>query len=632
MRPWSALFIAAGCWVAAGCASRELDWIPPETTSAATALSPDITVDDLRTDVAFLASDECDGRLTGTPGVLRAAQYIAAAYQRAGLTKAPGLKGYDQPFEFTAGVRLAKGKNRMEILASTGADAATVCKLDEDFTPLAFSGNGLAEGEVVFVGYGLVEPGSGGKGYDSYAGQDVTGKVVLALRYLPEDITPERRQELSLVASMRYRAKLAADRGAKGFLMVTGPNSPKPGRLLRLRTSSRTSPVSIPVASITGALADRLLAAAGTDLGSLQTMLDGGQVNPHTVATVPGLRVRLNTQVDHVRKSCRNVVGLLPPTGGCDEYIVVGAHYDHIGHGENLGSMARQGEENQVHNGADDNASGTSVVLELAGAIAEARRQSDGGKPQRGIIFACWSGEELGLIGSSHFVSHPPIDLGRIKAYYNFDMVGRVRDNKLIMQAVGSSPAWRRLIERKNVTAGFDLVLQNDPYLPTDATAFYTSGVPGLAFFTDIHEDYNRPTDDPDTLNYDDMHRIAKFARRLIDDTARDDFEVAYARVERAAPKGTRGGHRAYTGTIPDMASSDVEGVKLSDVRPGGPADQAGMKGGDIIVEFAGQKIANLQDYSDALIGAKVGQATKVVVLRAGQRIELTITPSTKSD
>ncbi|MCH7813147.1 MAG: M28 family peptidase, partial [Planctomycetes bacterium] len=451
------MIISVGCWTAAGCAPNNLRLVPLEAVTTALALSPAITVDDLRADVGFLASDECDGRLTGTPGVERAAQFIALAFQGAGLGTAPGLKDYYQPFDFTAGVRLVNGQNRMEILPSSGLDAATGCKLDEDFATLAFSGNGQAEGEVVFVGYGLVEPKSRGKGYDSYAGQNITGKIVLALRYLPEEITPARRQELSRVASIRYRAKLAADRGAKGFLLVTGPNSPNPGRLLRLQTSSRTYPVPIPAASISGALADRLLAAAGTDLASLQSMLDDGQVNPHAVVTVPGLRLRLNTQVEHIRKTCRNVIGLLPPTGGCDEYIVVGAHYDHIGHGEGLGSMARQGEEGQIHNGADDNASGTSVVLELAGALAEARRQSGGGKPQRGIIFACWSGEELGLIGSEHFVAHPPIDLGRIKAYYNFDMVGRLRDNKLILQALGSSPAWRRLTERKNVVAGGNL-------------------------------------------------------------------------------------------------------------------------------------------------------------------------------
>ncbi len=623
----------------AGCQQLAVERVPAETISAAAQLAPAVLVEDLRTDVGFLASDECDGRLTGTPGVRRASQYIAAAFGNAGLQAAPGLDEFYQPFDFGAGVRLVRGQNRTEILASAGPNGATPCKLDQDFRPLAFSGNGTVEGEVVFAGYGLVEPKSAAKGYDAYANLEVKGKIVLALRYLPEDVTPERRQELSLYAGTRYKAKLAAERGAKAFLLVSGPNSPNPGKLVPLRKTDRTSAVSIPALSISGALADRLLASAGTDLGALQGMLDGGVMNPHAAAAMPGLRLRVTTELERVRNACRNVIGVLPPTGGCDEYVMIGAHYDHIGHGQGLGSMARKGEEGQIHNGADDNASGTSVVLELAAAVADARRTADrtaahgdAAKPQRGAIFACWSGEELGLIGSSYFANHSPIPLAKIKAYYNFDMVGRVRDNKLILQAVGSSPAWRRLIERKNVAAGFNLVLQNDPYLPTDATALYTSGVPGLAFFSDIHEDYNRPTDDPETLNYEDMQRVAAFARRMIEDTLEPDFEIAYARVERAEQSSTRGGYGAYTGTVPDMAAGDIEGVKLADVRPGGPADKAGLKGGDVIIEFAGQKIANLYDYSDALKGAKPGQPVSVVVRRDGQRIALTITPTVKSE
>ncbi|MHC4064072.1 MAG: M28 family peptidase [Planctomycetota bacterium] len=624
--------LIAGTLSCAGCQQFAAEQIPPATQSAAARLVPAISIEDLRADVEFIASDQCEGRLTGSEGVRRASQYIAAAFAEAGLQPAPKLRGYYQPFEFTAGVRMVPGKNRMEILTSSGPDGETRCQLDEDFRPLAFSANGTFDGEVVFAGYGLVEPESAGKGYDSYANLNVTDKIVLALRYLPEDVTPERRQELSLYAGDRYKAKLAADRGAKTFLLVTGPNSPHAGELIELRGNDRTSSVSIMAASISGTLADRLLAAAGTDLQTLQLMLDGGEINPHALATMPGLRVRLQAGLEHVRKTCRNVVGVLPPTDGANEYVLVGAHYDHIGRGAGLGSMARQGEEGQVHNGADDNASGTSVVLELAAAVANARRGADPTKPQRGAIFACWSGEELGLIGSSRFVNDPPIPLDKIVAYFNFDMVGRVRENKLILQAVGSSPAWRRLIERRNVAAGFNLVLQNDPYLPTDATSLYTNGVPGLAFFTDIHDDYNRPTDDPETLNYEGMGRVATFAKRMIDDTLRPEFELAYARAERTAPSRTRGGHRAYTGTVPDMAAGDIEGVKLADVRPDGPADKAGLRRGDVIVEFAGQRIANLQDYSDALVGAKVGQSVSIAVLRDGKRINSTITPTTRPD
>ncbi len=633
--------------LAAGCQMGTANVALQETNDAVSRLAPAVSADDLQTDVAFLASDECGGRLTGTPGAARAGAYVAAAMKQAGLQPA-FTDGYFQPFEFTAGVRMLDDQTRLEVIDASGATQPA--GLNVDFSPRTFSANGSVEGEVVFAGFGLVEPASAGQGYDSYASLDVKGKVVLALADLPENVTPERRQELALYSGDRYKAKLAADRGAVGFLLVTGPNSPNPGKLVAFRTEDRTSAAPIVAASITGDLADRLLAGAGADLKKLQDMLDGGQLNPHAMIS-PGSRVRLSVQLGRVRKTCRNVVGLLPPTGECDQYVMVGAHYDHIGTGEGLGSLAKAGEENQIHNGADDNASGTSVVLEIAAAVAEARgmvTNSEGGmgpqsgpvkasssdasdtRPQRGVIFALWSGEELGLVGSTHYAEHPVVPLDNVVAYFNFDMVGRLRDNKLILQSVGSSPAWRGLVERRNVPAGFSLALQDDPYLPTDATAFYSKGIPALAFFTDLHEDYNRPTDDADTLNYVGMERVAMFARRLIEDVSKPDFEVAYARVEQSAPRPERGGRRAYTGTVPDFAASDKTGVRLSDVRPGGPADQAGIKAGDIIVEFAGQPINNLQDYSDVLMGVKIGQPVNLTVERDGQRITLTITPTAR--
>ncbi|MFQ5491623.1 MAG: M28 family peptidase [Phycisphaerae bacterium] len=608
-----------------GCSQRiGTTTIPPETQAAAAKLSAAVSAADLQADVQFLASDECAGRLTGTPGVLRAAQYIALALDHGGLE--PALGGsYYQPFEFAAGVELDEKQTRLELLQPD-----TPLKLHEDFCPRTFSASGSAEGQVVFAGYGLVEPASGGRGYDSYKGLDVTGKIVLALRDLPEEVTPERRQELALYAGDRYKAKLASDRGAKAFLLVAGPNSAYAGQVSKFRSGNRGSAVTIPVASISGDLANRLLDGAGADLKQLQDMLDGGKVNPHARVSLDR-HVRLTFELDRLRKTCRNVVGLLPPVG-CDEYVCIGAHYDHIGTGEGLGSMAKEGEKGKIHNGADDNASGTSVVLEIAAAMAQARQSSDPDKPRRGLLVALWSGEELGLVGSSYFVNHCPVPLEKVSAYINFDMVGRLRDNKLIVQSVGSSPVWRRLLERRNIPAGFSLTLQDDPYLPTDATSFYTKGVPALAFFTDMHDDYNRPTDDADTLNYVGMERIALLAKRIADDVSDPGKEVAYLRVQRSAPAPGRMGRRAYTGTVPDMGTSDVKGVLLADVRDGGPAAEAGLQSGDIIVEFAGQAINNLQDYSDALIGAKIGQPVSVVIQRKGKPIKLTMTPTARPE
>ena len=269
---------------------------------------------------------------------------------------------------------------------------------------------------------------------------------------------------------------------------------------------------------------------------------------------------------------------------------------------------SRKDEEGKVHPGADDNASGTAALLELAGALADESQRMNAVAFRRGVLFAAWSGEEVGLIGSTHFAEHPPLPLSNVVAYVNFDMVGRLRDNKLNLQGIGSSPAWRKLIEKRNVAAGFNLTLQEDPYLPTDTTPFYPKQVPVIAFFTGSHEEYHRPADKPDTLNYEGLERIAKFARALVTDLMNGAERPAYAKVEKKDGGGGREQLRAYLGTIPDYAQ-EVAGVKLSGTRGGSPAEKAGLKGGDIIVEFAGQKIANIYDYTYAMDAVKIGRA-----------------------
>jgi len=263
--------------------------------------------------------------------------------------------------------------------------------------------------------------------------------------------------------------------------------------------------------------------------------------------------------------------------------------------------------------------------MELAAAFARDRNSLE-----RGLVFAFWSGEEIGLIGSSHFVEQPPVPLSNIVAYINFDMVGRLRENKLMVQGLGSSSEWRRLMEKLNIAAGFNLVLQDDPYLPTDVTAFYPRGVPVLSFFTGSHDDYHRPTDDPAKIDYNGLERITVFSRRLIDELVHGKVTPAYVKIARSdAPSGSRENLRAYLGTIPDYAT-EAAGVKLSGVRGGSPAEKAGLKGGDVIVEFAGQKIKNIYDYTYALDAVKIGQPVEVVVQREGKPVRISVTPEAR--
>ena len=600
------------------------------STSAAQNFSPEITTNDLRKIVSYLASDDLEGRLAGTPGAEKAADYIAAQMRRISLLPVGTNESFFQRYEFTSGARVVTNANHLSVAPSGGAPVEFA--VEQDFRPLAFTANAEVEGQVVFAGYGLSIPGKPGQGYDSYAGVDVSNRIALVLRYVPEQADSKRRAELNQYAGVRYKAMHARERGAKGVIFVTGPTSPNAGELIKMSSDSSLSGSAIPIACISSNVAAALFAGSGKDLAKLQADLD--MENPHAESGIvlTNVRVRLATSVEHVRKADRNVLGMIPPSDPASdphpaEYLLIGAHYDHLGHGE-AGAMNRKGEEGLVHPGADDNASGVATLLELAETLAAERARNPGAFP-RGLIFAAWSGEEIGMIGSSWYAEHPLVPLTNVAAYLNFDMVGRLRENKLILQGIGSSPDWTKLVEKRNVAAGFNLTLQEDPYLPTDTTALYPKGVPVLAFFTGGHDDYHRPADKADTLDYEGTARIARFARGLLTDLEKAG-RPAYAQV--ATKSGASGGReslRAYVGTIPDYAT-EVDGVKLSGVRTGGPADKAGLKGGDIIVEFGSSKIANIYDYTYALDAVKIGQPTTVVVVRNGEKINLTLTPETR--
>jgi Tol biopolymer transport system component len=595
----------------------------PEGTTTS-PFSAEIESADLRQQVGYLASEPLEGRMTGSRGSQLAADYIAKVLEEAGAEPAGENGTWFQTFSFNSGVRVITNETRL-VLHGPG-EAKRGIELDQDFRPLSFSTDGSISGEVVFAGYGLSVPGKPGEGYDSYAGLNLSNKIALVLRYVPESVTPKRRQELNRYAGLRYKAMLARERGALGILFVTGPNSPNAGELAALSVDTSVAGSGLPAASVTARVAELLLEGTGKSLRQIQSDLD--VENPHAEGAfaIPRKRLEFAVKLERLRKNDRNVLGRLPPADGASpsEWVIVGAHYDHLGLGE-TGAMLRSGEERQIHFGADDNASGTAAVLELAAAL-NAERKARPEMFRRGVLFALWSGEELGLIGSSHFAEHPVVALSNVTAYVNFDMVGRLRENKLNLQGVGSSALWRRLIEKRNVPAGFNLVLQEDPYLPTDVTAFYPRQVPVLNFFTGGHEDYHRPTDRPDTLNYEGLERITRFSKGLVLDLASSADRPDYVKVARSDTGGSRENLRAYLGTIPDYAT-EVSGVKISGTRGGSPAEMAGLKSGDVIVEFAGQKIANIYDYTYALDAVKIGQPVEIVVLREGRRVKVSATP-----
>lgn len=594
------------------------------------ALKPEIAEIDHKIHVKFLASDELQGRQTGSPGTVAAASYAQSIFQSAGLSGIGLPPSYQHRFEFTKRIETAEEGNHLK-LNSTGVVAfSKEFAVENGFRPLSFTSSSSFEGSVVFAGYGLSVPGELGEGYNSYSGLNVSNKIVMVLRYVPEDVAPERRQVLNRYAGLRYKAMIARNLGAKGILVVSGPNSPNAGELIPHSFDSSLAGSEIVAASISEEVAQYMLAPVHKSLETVQTGLD--QENPHAEGgfEIPGLTVSIGTAVTQVKGADYNVVGYLPGSdpGRKSEYVVVGAHYDHLGHGGS-NSLQRKGDSDSIHNGADDNASGTSVILELAASLREKQKN----RPElfrRGVLFALWSGEEIGLIGSSNFAQDHEAFLAGATAYLNFDMVGRVKENRLVLQGAGSSDIWTGLIERKNVMAGFDLNVQEDPYLPTDATIFYNHGIPILSFFSGSHEDYHRPTDTADKINYPDLTRVAELAERMVLELVSSEEAPTYVKVERALNEGgSRDSMRAYLGTIPDYAT-EVKGVKLSGVSGGGPADKAGLQGGDIIVEFAGNKITNIYDYTYAIDAVKIGEPVAVAVQRDGERIELEIVPEAR--
>ena len=315
-----------------------------------------------------------------------------------------------------------------------------------------------------------------------------------------------------------------------------------------------------------------------------------------------------------------NVVARLRGTDPAlrDEYLVLGAHFDHLGR-STMGALD-PGALDAIRNGADDNASGTAAVLELARLLA-AR------PPRRSLLFVTFSGEELGLLGSQYFVQHPPVPLERVTAMLNFDMVGRLRDDKLIVYGVATAAELPEILSAANVAPALRLTAVGDGFGPSDHSSFYAKDLPVLHFFTDLHDDYHRATDDADRVNAAGTARVIDYAVRVVRAIADRPTALTFARAQTPAVSSRpREGSDVYLGSIPDMSAGDIAGLRLTGVRSGSPADVAGLRAGDVIVEFDGRPVGDLYQYSDALYAKHPGDTVKIVVLRDGSRMTLTAT------
>jgi dipeptidyl aminopeptidase/acylaminoacyl peptidase len=589
-----------------------------------------ISPQDLRLHVQHLASEPLQGRLTGSAGERQAGDYVAGIFDAIGLAPAGEGGGFFQAFEFTAGVSLAEG-NRMQI-HDHGNEIEL--EVDKDWRPLSLSRSGMvAAAEVVFAGYGIVAPQvEGFEAYDAYAGLDVSDKWVMVLRYLPEDILPEHRQHLANYFDLRYKAMLARDRGASGIILVNGPNASVKSPLMELSVESGLASTSMAGISITDSVADRILKGCGQDLKRLQDSLDRGETPKGFLCQ--GVSLQADIGLTQQRRSARNVLARLH-TGAepLDTVVVIGAHIDHIGHGQGHGSLATEQDRGRVHFGADDNASGVGALLEIAQYLQDQKSKARL-KLRHDIIFAAWSGEELGNLGSSHFVENSGWGEGqgrnpKIAAYLNMDMIGRL-DKTLYLQGTGSSTIWAGEIERRNVPIGLPITLQQDSYLPTDTTAFYLRGVPILNAFTGAHGDYNTPRDTADKINYTGAAEIAQLMALITRSVAMHQALPNYQAMEKPSGKASRRNLRAYLGTIPEYGQGDAKGVKLNGVAAGGPAEKGGLMRGDTIVELAGRRIENVYDYTYALNALKVGEPVQIVIHRYGEALSLQVIPASR--
>jgi Zn-dependent M28 family amino/carboxypeptidase len=559
-------------------------------------------------DLYYLSSDQLEGRGVGTKGLELAGDYIAARFKSIGLKTLPGCDDYFQPFTMNANASVSP---------STRLVINNIPASVKDFRPLGVSTDGEFAAPVVFVGYGVA---NGTANYDDYAGVDVKGKVVLMMRYEPHNESGTSRftrGDWSPAATFTAKAANAASHGAAAILLVNPPRHHDPDQLMPISAIGGKS--TIPFVQVTQDYVNSLLKTAGVtkNIGALQAEIDGS--GKPSSFELKGITASATVAIERKKVTVRNVLAMLPGTSNSGEFVVIGAHYDHLGRG-GPGSLAPSADE--IHNGADDNASGTTTVMALAEKMAAA------GPRERSVIFILFAGEEQGLLGSDHFVDHPPIPLDKIAAMLNLDMVGRVRNEVLYHGGSGTAGSFDTILAAADKASPLELKSMGKGGLgPSDHQSFSTHKIPVLFFFSGMHADYHRPTDDADKVNYQGIAEVTDLSFDVVKALSAMPRQQ-YAATFDSQPlvlggTGSRGS-RVTLGVVPDYGSDEsTKGVKISGTSPKSPAEQAGLKEGDVIVQMNEKKIDNLVDLTEFLNGAAVGDRVTVGVERGGEHLQL---------
>ncbi len=566
-------------------------------------------------DIEYLASDELEGRGVETKGIELAAQYILDQYQKAGLK--PGLPDgtWRQPFEVTLGDVAVESSTAVRLKGP--GDLMLDLKLKDEFQPIRRGANGEASGEIVFLGYGIT---SAEDNYDDYAGMDVKGKVVVIIRREPQN-RPDgafKGEETSPNAYIDRKLELIRSSGAAAILFVNDHASAPTADQDELLEPSGfgNNGDSVPFVHIRQAILDKLLQAAPiqADGRMLASLHDVGKYIDETLKPVSqpltGCSATIVTRFKTNSVTAYNLVGVIEGEGPlANETIVIGGHYDHLGFG-GYGSRA-QTRTGEVHNGADDNASGTAAVIELA------RRVAAGPKPKRRMVFICFSGEERGLVGSSYYVQNPIYPLENTVAMLNFDMIGRLKDNRVEVNGVGSSAAFPELVQKADEAVPIDITVNPGAFAGSDHLPFYQKQIPVMFCFTGLTETYHTPDDDATTLNMEGALLVIDYSEQLL--RGMDGLETRPAFSEGAPRRGRTTRRVPFLGLQPDLGASGANGIVVRSVRPSSPAAEAGLAAGDVVTRIGDKTVEDYQTLVTLLVASKPGDIMKLTIKRGDQ-------------
>ena len=581
--------------------------------------------DRLRTDVTWLAAPEREGRGPGTQGIRDAADWISRQFSEIGLEPVNGIR--EQPFTMTLEAVLPeKQANHAEFvkLAADGSvEVSLSLKLGETFTPLAVGGSGAFDLPLAFAGYGITAPA---QEYDDYEplGQNAVSKALLVLRQEPQKDNPHsifNGNQATQHAALVRKIANAAEHEAGAVVFCNDASATEPDALMDFRRAGGgENGRSIPVLQVSRSIvADVIERATSSSIVTLESEIDR-TLEPKSRA-LDGWRLRGEVTIQRQQTDADNIVGCIPGVGfgteksGASDVIVLGAHYDHLGFGD---SNSLSPGTRAIHHGADDNASGTAALLEVARQL-----QAEGPFP-RTILFIAFAGEERGLLGSGYYTANPLVPLEQTAAMVNLDMVGRLVDDKLIIHGTGTGGNFDELVDRLVSNAGFSVAKEPGGYGPSDHSSFYARKIPVLHVFTGSHTDYHRPTDTADKVNFAGMARISALIASLVRELATAGEPPEYIEVA-GKPFMGGGGDRPYFGSIPDFAKPGG-GYAITGVSKTSPAAKAGLEGGDVIVRLGESAITGLEDFDSALRKHKAGETVEVVVLRNGKEVTLAVT------